>query len=310
MRARLLPWLAAVAVLAAGCTSGGGAGNGGLDNGLPGRTSGAARSAEVVAAENTWGDVTAQIAGPALSVASIVDSPDEDPHEYESTVGDAALVAHARLVVRNGAGYDTFVDKLLGSGRSGHRAVVTVADVVGLKGTGVNPHLWYRASYVAAAARAITDQLIRIAPGDAATFRRNLATLLAGERRVTDVVAQIRARHAGEKVAYTEPVAAYLVQDAGLELGIPGSYPRAIEEGSDPSPLDDARFKHALAERSVRVLLYNAQVTDSSTQDVKRLAAKHGVPVVGVSELLPPAQPDLPSWQLSVAEQLLRALDG
>ncbi|HJQ42426.1 MAG TPA: zinc ABC transporter substrate-binding protein [Jatrophihabitantaceae bacterium] len=314
-RTRVGPLLAAVAAAAmlAGCSSGSGGSGDGLDNGLQGSGTGAAKSGghpQVVAAENMWGNVAAQLAGSAVSVTSIIDSPDEDPHEYESTVDDAALVAHARLVIRNGAGYDTFIDKLISADSPAQRKVLTVATVVGAKGDNVNPHLWYQPSYVSAAARAIANDLARIVPSAAATFQRNLANLLAGEQQVTDVIAQIRAKYAGKKVAYTEPVAGYLVKDAGLKLGIPVSYTRAIEEGTDPSPLDDATFKHALSAHQVSVLLYNSQVADSTTEDLKKLATQAGIPIVGVTETLPPSQPNLQTWQATQARELLAALGG
>jgi zinc/manganese transport system substrate-binding protein len=305
---RSLVGVALAGVLAA-CSSGTGGGDG-VDNGLPGAASKSTPAAEVVAAENVWGDIARQIAGSALTVTSIISRPDQDPHEYESTLGDAALVAHARLVIRNGAGYDTFADKLLTAASGSGRSVLTVADVVGVHGSGANPHLWYRPSYVAATAHAIADAMGRIVPGQVPVLQRNLATFLAGEDKVQQVVAHIRAAHAGDYIAYTEPVAAYLTQDAGLRLGIPASYARAIEEGTDPSPLDDAAFKAALAGHKVRVLLYNGQVTDAATADAKRTAEKNGVPVVAVTETLPPALPDFQSWQLAQARALQAALGG
>lgn len=305
---RMLP-AAVMAVVLTACGSGRGTGDG-VDNGLPGGATQAKPAVDVVAAENVWGDIARQIAGTALTVTSIISRPDQDPHEYESTLGDAASVAHARLVIRNGAGYDTFIDKLLTTAPGSGRAVLTVADVVGVHGSGANPHLWYRPAYVASTARALADAMGRIAPGRVPLLQRNLAAFLAGESRVADVVARIRAKYAGEYIAYTEPVAAYLTQDAGLRLGIPASYARAIEDGTDPSPLDDAAFKQALAGHKVRVLIYNGQVTDPATADAKRVAEKNGVPVVGVTETLPPAQPDFQSWQLAQARALLGALGG
>jgi zinc/manganese transport system substrate-binding protein len=314
IRIRLAASAVAVVLLASACSSSGGGSSGGVDNGLPGAGSSGGTTTggtpQVVVAENMWGNVAEQIAGSAVRVTSIIDNPDDDPHEYESTVDDAALVAHARLVIRNGAGYDTFIDNLISADSPANRAVLTVSDLVGVKGTDVNPHLWYKPSYVVTAARAIAADLARIAPASTATFQRNLAAFLTGEQKVSDVIAQIRAKYAGAKVAYTEPVAGYLVDDAGLKLGIPLSYTRAIQDGTDPSPLDDAAFKHALSAHQVKVLLYNPQVTDATSEDLNKLAKKDGVPIVGVTETLPPSQPNLQTWQVAQARELLAALGG
>jgi len=56
----------------------------------------------VVAAENFWGSLTAQIAGPDASVTSIVTQPDADPHDYEPTPRDARAFADATARVENG----------------------------------------------------------------------------------------------------------------------------------------------------------------------------------------------------------------
>ena len=67
----------------------------------------------VVAAENFWGSIAAQLGGSHVKVTSIIDNPDADPHDYEPTAADARTVAGARLTVVNGIGYDAWADKLL-----------------------------------------------------------------------------------------------------------------------------------------------------------------------------------------------------
>src|ERR1051325_10807788 len=67
----------------------------------------------VVAAENFWGSLTAQVAGSDASVTSIVTKPDADPHDYEATAGEARAFADARLVIENGIGYDPWAPRLL-----------------------------------------------------------------------------------------------------------------------------------------------------------------------------------------------------
>ena len=77
----------------------------------------------VVAAENFWGSIAAQLGGGHVKVTSIIDNPDADPHDYEPTAADARTVAGARFAVVNGIGYDAWADKLLAAdpGRAPHR---------------------------------------------------------------------------------------------------------------------------------------------------------------------------------------------
>src|SRR5690348_12582480 len=141
MRWRTAVVLAAVPLLAAACGAG------------------AARSApgvvDVVAGENFWGSITAQIGGSHVHVTSIVSDPNADPHLYESSAADAAAIAQARLVIENGAGYDDFLSKLLNATSGPNRAVITVQDVVGRPGSDVNPHFWYDIPRVPRVASAI-----------------------------------------------------------------------------------------------------------------------------------------------------------
>ena len=64
----------------------------------------------VVAAENFYGDMLKQIGGDRVSVTSILSDPTIDPHEYEPTVQEAIAVSEARLVMKNGGGYDGWMD--------------------------------------------------------------------------------------------------------------------------------------------------------------------------------------------------------
>ena len=96
----------------------------------------------VIAAENFWGSLVLQIGGNRVNVASIVSDPNYDPHEYGSNANNARDFAIANYVIVNGAGYDSWADKLLGAGENPNRKVLNVADLIGKK-DGDNPHFWY-----------------------------------------------------------------------------------------------------------------------------------------------------------------------
>src|SRR5437667_12166611 len=120
--------LAACAVAATAC---------GTANG----SSGSNGKLQVVAAENFWGSLAAQLGGDRVQVTSIITNPDTDPHDYEPTAADARTLASAQLVVENGIGYDPWVKKFLAAD-SGNATLRSVGDVLGLA-DGANPHRWY-----------------------------------------------------------------------------------------------------------------------------------------------------------------------
>jgi zinc/manganese transport system substrate-binding protein len=276
----------------------------------PTPTSGAgSRRVPVVAAENCWGDIAAEIGGGHVQVTSIISDPDTDPHEYETSPRDAAAVAGARLVIENGAGYDSFLtSEVHAAGRTA--ALLDVQTVVGATGRNVNPHFWYSPAYVQRVAVALADRLSTLDPADSPTFQANLATFERAYQPYVATVARIKARYGGEAVAYTERVPGYLIEAGGLRLGVPLSFALAVEDGTDPTPADTAAFDSALADRRVRVLLYNAQVTDARTAAIERAARAAGVPVVGVSETVPVQYSSFSAWQTAQAHELLEALGG
>jgi zinc/manganese transport system substrate-binding protein len=262
---------------------------------------------EVVAGENFWGDVVKQIGGAHVQVTSILNDPDDDPHEYESSDRNAITVATAKMVVENGLGYDDFLPRLV-SASGAHPKTIVVADVLGIEGNDANPHLWYAVDRLAEVGEAVATQLKALDPANEAEFEANARSFEKSLTPLLDVVGQIKDEFAGTKVAYTERVPGYLIEAAGLELGIPASFPQAVEDGSDPSPHDTVAFDDAIKGGAVKALLYNAQVTDAQTTQVKQLATESGVPVVGVTETMPPAYRHLQDWQLAQATALLKAL--
>ena len=96
----------------------------------------------MVAAENFWGSIAAQLGGEQVEVHSIIVNPDTDPHSYEPTPRDARTLAGSQLAIVNGVGYDNWASKLLAASPQSGRVVLNVGDLLGLQ-RGDNPHRWY-----------------------------------------------------------------------------------------------------------------------------------------------------------------------
>ncbi len=264
----------------------------------------------VVAAENFWGNVAAQLGGNHVRVTSIMRDPEADPHLYESNAADAAALADADLVILNGLGYDDAIDKLLsGTSKSG-RAVLTVADVLHTSGADANPHLWYDVPRIPEVAHAIVERLATLDPADRGAFDTNLATFDTALRPLRAAIDDIKAKYPHAPVAYTERVPEYLLAAAGLDVKTPPGFAAAIEEGNEPSARDTQAMNDLVSGHGIKVLLYNAQATSRVTENVRDLARRNGVPVVAVTETLPEGESDYQSWQLHQVQALLAALAG
>jgi len=238
------------------------------------------RVIDVVAAENFWGNITEQLGGGAVSVTSLITNPNADPHLFETDAADAAKLAQARVVVENGAGYDGWMSSLL-SADSGHPTVVNAGNVLHVTGTDPNPHLWYDIPQVPKVAAAISAALIKADPKDASRFHRNLARFDASLAPLTAELATIKAHDAGASVAYTERVPGYALAVADLSVKTPPGFARSIEDGEDPGPADTLAMQRLITGHHIDVLLYNVQTVTPVTTQIRALAAKNNIAIVG-----------------------------
>ncbi len=260
----------------------------------------------MVAAENVYGDIVGQIAGDHVSITNILSDPNVDPHEYETNARDAAAVANARLVIQNGLGYDTFIDRLIAASPNPARKLIVVANLTGHK-KGDNPHLWYEPATIPKVAQAVVEFLVQIDPGSAASYRDWYRVFQVSLRPLTQKIATLKAQYAGAPVAVTEPVFNYMAQAIDLNVLTPMAFQKAIEEGEDPPASAVAQMEDQLRKHQVKVLLYNTQTVSPITTRMQQLARQVGIPVVGVSETEPLGK-SYQRWMLGQLEELDGAL--
>jgi zinc/manganese transport system substrate-binding protein len=242
-------------------------------------------------------------------VTSLISNPNADPHLFETDAADAATLAEAKVVIENGAGYDTWMSSLL-SADGGNPSVVNAASVLHITGSDPNPHLWYDIPRVPTVAAAIATALEKAAPKDSATFKANLATFDASLAPLDATLATLKAHFHNVPVAYTERVPGYALQVADLTVATPPGFARAVEDGTDPSPADTLAMQRLLDDHDINVLLYNVQTVTPVTTQIRSSARQHHIPVVGVSETMPAGVATYQQWQQSQLTALLHALES
>ncbi len=262
----------------------------------------------VVAAEDFWGSIAEQLGGDRVQVTDIITNPAADPHDYEPTSEDARTMAGAQLAIVNGIGYDPWASKLLAANPSSGRTILTVGDLLGLK-EGDNPHQWYSPASVQKVIGQITNDYKKADPGHASYFgaqQHRFETV--GLARYHSLISQIRSRYTGTPVGASESIFAALAPSLGLKLLTPSGFLDAISEGTDPTPADKASTDSQIADRQIKVWVYNSQ---NATPDVQRLndAAKAaGIPIATVTETMTPEGASFQAWQSRELEGLLAAL--
>jgi zinc/manganese transport system substrate-binding protein len=301
---RAVAGLAVVSVLlvAAGC------GSSSQSSNAPVAATRSATTVPVVAGENEYGDVAAQIGGAYVTVYSVDSNPNTDPHTYEATPAVARKIAQAKLLIENGIGYDDFMTKLASASPDSVRKVIKVQDLLGLPDSTPNPHLWYDPKTMPAVAQALASDLAVLDPAHAATFRANQTRFVASLQPWFDAIATFEAKYAGTKAATTEPVADYLLTAMGIDNLTPFGFQADIMNGTDPSPQDVSLEKGFFASHQAKVFCYNQQVTDPLTDSIRQTALKAGVPVVGVYETMPTPGYDYQSWMMAEVAAIEKAI--
>jgi zinc/manganese transport system substrate-binding protein len=273
------------------------------------KTAGASKPGVInaVGAENEYANVLSQVGGKYVDVTAIMSNPNTDPHTFEASPQVAELVSTAALVIQNGIGYDTFMNKIEAAAPNSGRKVIDVQTLLGLPDSTPNPHLWYRPTTMPAVANAIAGDLAALQPAHAAFFRANARTFVSSLAPWYRALDTVKKDFPGAPVATTEPVGDYMLQAAGLLNRTPWSLQADVMNGVDLSPQNVSLEEGLLAHHEVKAFLYNEQVTDSVTQSFLTQAKDAGVPVVAVYETMPTGF-DYQSWMLAEVEALQKAL--
>ncbi|WP_448385612.1 metal ABC transporter solute-binding protein, Zn/Mn family [Mycolicibacterium sp. XJ1904] len=282
---------------------------------------------DVVVSVDQWGDIVSQLGGTCAKVATVLAGSAADPHDFEPAPSDAAKFEGAQLVVINGGHYDEWAAKLAGSSAP-EAPVVNALEASGAEasheghdhgeeGHGEeghshedepNPHVWYSPTALTVVADTVTAELRKLAPDAAGYFDERRVALAENLNPYHELIDSLRAKASGKSYAATETS----FDDMGAALGLTNRTPRgyqvASSNDSEPSPADLDAFLQLLADRGVDVLVYNVQTEGSVPQQLRAAAEQSGVPVVEITETLPPDADSFQSWQVDQLIALGEAL--
>jgi zinc/manganese transport system substrate-binding protein len=262
---------------------------------------------KIVAAENFYGDLAAQMGGANVAVTSILSSPNQDPHLFEASAETAKALTDAKIVIVNGVDYDPWMEKLLKANKAPGRKEIVVGALVGHK-AGDNPHLWYDPAYLKAAAKALVADLAAVDPARKADYEKGEAQFLDSLKPLDAKIADMRKKFAGQAVTASEPVFGYQAGLLGLKVHNE-KFALAVMNNTEPTASEVAAFENDLKGHKVKAMLFNAQASEPAVQRLLQMAKDNGVPVVGVSETEPPGA-NYQSWMLGQLDALDKALAG
>ncbi|MBU1877392.1 MAG: zinc ABC transporter substrate-binding protein, partial [Chloroflexi bacterium] len=136
----------------------------------------------VVATTTIVGDVVRQVGGEHIELTVLL-APGIDPHAFQPTPQDVAMVSQAQVVFVNGVGLEEFLDELL-QHAGGSRPVISVSEGIAPRAlTGdatdehgnLDPHVWFSPANVSIWARNIARVLSTLDPAHQEAYAANAA---------------------------------------------------------------------------------------------------------------------------------------
>lgn len=251
----------------------------------------------VVVSFSILGDMTAQIGGDRLAIR-VIAGPDVDAHGFQPRPSDVAALRGAKVVVRNGLGFDSWIDRLTRSaGFNGVLATATEgitpramdghshdhdhgggrrrAHSLGPRSV-PDPHAWQDLRLGQVYLRNIAAALIAADPAGEAVYRRNAEAYAA---RLSALDAWVRAQIATvpedrRRVVTSHDAFGYFAAAYGVEF----LAPQGVSTEAEPSAADVARLIRQIRAENISALFMENMANPAT---LNRIAAETGITVSG-----------------------------
>lgn len=254
----------------------------------------AQEKARVVATFSILGDLTQRIGGDKIELVTLV-GPDQDAHGFDPNARDQRTVAGADLVIANGLGFETWLDRLTEAAEFKGKLVMASAGIEPLPWKehdedeheeegeehdhaheSGDPHAFQDAHLVLTYIDNIAAGLAEVQPGDAALFTANAAALKAEFAALdADLKATLGALPAGQRHILTSHDAfGYF----GRAYGIDFVALQGVSTDSEPSAQDLKRVVEEITSGGIRAVFLENM---SDPRFVETLAEDTGVRVGG-----------------------------
>jgi zinc/manganese transport system substrate-binding protein len=236
-----------------------------------------------VASFSILGDLLRDVAGERMDVR-VIAGPDVDAHHFQPRPSHAEAVRGARLVLRNGAGFDNWFNRLIAStGFAGVNVMATegitlrrAAPQPGHNHGSQDPHAWQDVRLAIAYLRNIEAGLVRADLAGEAAYRAAAAATVA---RLEALDAWVRAEfarvpEARRLVVTSHDAFAYF----GAAYGVRFRAPQGVATNAEPSAQQVAALiRQIRAENITAVFMENM----ANPATLRRLAEEAGVRVRG-----------------------------
>ena len=268
----------------------------------------------IVASTNVYGDIAASVAdvdGANVEITSVIDSPDQDPHEFQANGRVQLALSQADIVIENGGGYDDFIDTMLSASGNDDAIVINAVEASELDADaeGFNEHVWYDLATVIAVGTELAGALGEVDDDRATEYAAAAAEFANRCRRSSPPRSKLERRSPARAPIVTEPVPGYLLDRIEVTDITPPEFSEAIEEDTDVPPALLQSVLNLIGDGSAAIVVYNAQTGGPQTDAVLDIAGEFQVPAVAVTETLPDGLHYV-EWQQGLQDLIVESLQN
>ena len=261
-RAALVPGLAVLAFVAAGCGGGSSANSGRID---------------VVATTTQIGDWARQVGGADVDVHQLL-QPNSDPHDYEPRPADVQATAGAAVVLENGDELDHWMTDVVKEA-GGKPAVVVLGERVPIKRPGetsgdeasrYDPHWWHDPRNAISAVEQIRDALVAGDADHAGVYRRHAAAYVARLRALDQAIESCMDKVPAEdrKLVTDHDAFGYFADRYGIT--VVGAVIPSQTTQAQPSARDTARLIELVERENVNAVFPESSINARLAQTIAR----------------------------------------
>jgi zinc/manganese transport system substrate-binding protein len=243
-------------------------------------TAQAAEKLQVVTSFSILANITQQIGGEHIQITNLVGA-DEDAHTYEPSPDDAKALLKAKLIIKNGLGFEPWLDRLVASTGTQTPVITASRGVIprSLEEDGEtipDPHAWHNLANVELYVNTITKALIAADPADQADYQRNSQAYL---KQIYRLLAEAKARlgslpPGNRKIVTSHDAFGYLGQAYGIDF----MAPQGLSTEREPSAAEVAALITQIRQAKVKAV-FMENIKDARL--LKQIAEESGAHIGG-----------------------------
>lgn len=240
----------------------------------------AAEKLPVVTSFSILADMVHQVGGEHIQITNMV-GPDADAHTYEPTPDDAKALLKAKLIFKNGLGFEPWLDRMVASTATKTPVITTSRGVIPRTmdedgETIPDPHAWHNLANTELYVNNITKALIAADPANKSDYEHNSQTYLKQiYRLLAEAKAKLGALPPGNrKIVTSHDAFGYLGQAYGIDF----MAPQGLSTEREPSAAEVAALITQIRQAKVKAV-FMENIKDARL--LKQIADESGAHIGG-----------------------------